>query len=84
MSKRILGLTLIAVGVLVWVIYAALKMTSLPVNGAIALLVHLIFVIPGAILAPGENFYSKIISWGRRPNKVRSFSEEPDKSTTNR
>jgi hypothetical protein len=66
MNKRILGLILIAIGVLVWGVYAALKMMDAPVNVGIALAVHLVFVIPGAMLAPGENFYSKFLKMIRR------------------
>lgn len=66
MNKRVLGLVLIVLGVCVWIVYAALRMTGIPVNGGIALAIHLAFVIPGALLAPGENLYGRFIQFLRR------------------
>jgi hypothetical protein len=66
LNKRVFGLVLIALGVSVWVVYAALRMTGVSVNGGLALAIHLFFVIPGAILAPGDNLYSRLTQRVRR------------------
>lgn len=66
MDKRKIGLTMIALGVLVWVIYAAAKLAGIPLDFGIVLAMHLVFVIPGALLAPGENIYSRVTQWLRR------------------
>jgi hypothetical protein len=75
LNKRVLGLILILLGVSVWAIYAALKVSGISVNVGIALAVHLLFVIPGAFLAPGENFYGKIYKWFK-PARNKSLSKE--------
>jgi hypothetical protein len=64
---------MIALGVFVWVVYAALRLSGVSVNGGVALAIHLAFVIPGALLAPGDNLYGKFIQFFRR-DKSR---EEP-------
>jgi len=65
-NKRKIGLIMIVLGVSVWVIYAALKLADVSVNVGVALAIHLAFVIPGALLAPGENLYGKFIQLFRR------------------
>lgn len=73
-NRQRIGLLLIALGVCVWLIYAALRMSGIPVNGGVALAIHLTFVIPGAVLAPGENLYARFFNLFRR-DKSREESQ---------
>ena len=66
MNRRILGLILIGIGASVWIPYFALKLMGQPADIAVYLPIHLLFVIPGSLLAPGENLYGKIIQRIRR------------------
>ncbi len=67
MNRKSIGRILIIVGVSVWVPYFVLKLSGVSVEMAPFLLVHLMFVIPGAILAPGETLYSKLMGWYGKP-----------------
>lgn len=60
MKKTTLGRILIIVGVLMWVPFGYLKMAGTNPEVLPFLALHLMGVIPGAILAPGETAWAKL------------------------
>ena len=63
MNRTNIGRIMILIGALVWLPYFTLKLSGAAVEIGPFLLVHLLFVIPGSLLAPGENIYSRLSRW---------------------
>lgn len=76
MNKKTLGRILIILGVLMWVPYGVLKYglgQEIPVLPF--LILHLSGVIPGAILAPSDTFWSRM---GRFFNRTTDSSKKQE------
>ncbi|MBI3912641.1 MAG: hypothetical protein HY327_00375 [Chloroflexi bacterium] len=71
MKRTTFGRILIMLGVCAWIPYFALKLAGASVEMLPFLVVHLLGVIPGALLAPSETIWSRLL--GR---------EAPDKDQT--
>jgi hypothetical protein len=60
-TRQLLGRILLALGVLMWLPYFALQASEVDVPVTPFLILHLCGVIPGAILAPSNTLWSKIM-----------------------
>ena len=60
MKRQTLGKILIVLGVLMWLPYFALKLSGAEVSVMPFLILHLLGVIPGALLAPSDTLYHRI------------------------
>ncbi len=61
MKRQSIGRILIFLGVLAWPPYFALKLSGADVEALPFLIWHLLGVVPGAILAPSETLWHRIM-----------------------